>query len=542
VFIDLFSKYSFIPVYFLIAKTMKLPPCASQFSRPDAAFRRTNSRFATWIRYGHTGLAALVLAGRALAGIPAGTVLEVRLLTSMSSYGSKPGTEVQAFVVAPGCPDGLPAGTIIRGNVKHVSKVGLGLIHESASLDLEFSDLSLPDGQTFPLRARLIGVDNAREHVNRRGSIRGIRATASLSNRMASKILFAVDDHPLFLLPMLAVETVLFRFPDPEMDYAPGTEMHLELEDPINTGTSRACAAANESARADESPELQDLIAGLPSWTYSKRKHEPEDPTNLVFVGSQDELDRAFAAGGWTGAQNISRATGLRAVRAVAERRGYSDAPMRSLLLDGVEPDINRQKTLNTFTKRHHLRMWKRPEQWHGRPIWASAATRDIAIIFSLRQFEFTHQIQSDVDAERDKVVSDLVFTGCADSVTYVRRPDLAPASGREGRRGVTTDARVAVVELNSCQEPREGRGMATENPEPPLAFRLIRRVTLTLRSHLIRDNIFWKYGEGAWMTYRAVRSCIQGRLTERHIERLARARATSDAQPIEPGSAFVEN
>ena len=50
---------------------------------------------------------------------------------------------------------------------------------------------------------------------------------------MASKILFAVDDHPLFLLPMLAVETVLFRFPDPEIDYAPGTEMRLELEELI---------------------------------------------------------------------------------------------------------------------------------------------------------------------------------------------------------------------------------------------------------------------------------------------------------------------
>jgi hypothetical protein len=521
---------------------MKLPPCASHLSHPDAAFRKTKFRLTGWNCYGAAGLAVLVLASPALADIPAGTVLEVRLLTSLSSYRSKPGTEVQAFVVAPGCPDGLPAGTVIRGSVKRVSKVGLGLIHESASLDLAFTVVSMPDGQTYPLRARLISVDNAREHVNRHGSIRGIRATASLSNRMASKILFAVDDHPLFLLPILAVETVLFRFPDPEIDYAPGTEMHLELEEPISTGNSSMCAVAAQSARGDQSPELQDLIAGLPFWTYSKRQHEPEDPTNLVFVGSQDELDRAFIAGGWTGAQSISRATGLQAVRAVAERRGYSDAPMRTLLLNGAEPDISRQKTLNTFNKRHHLRMWKRPEQWHGRPVWASAATRDVAISFSLRQFEFTHQIQSDVDVERDKVVSDLVFTGCVDSVTYLRRTDFGPASGYEGRKGVTTDARVAVIELNSCQEPRTGPGMATENADPPLAVRLIRRVTLTLRSHLIRDNIYWKYGEGAWMTFRAVRNCIQGRLAARRSDRLARARTASDAQPNETRSAFAPN
>jgi hypothetical protein len=521
---------------------MKPPPCASRFNRPDPATPRKSSGFVKWIRYGRAGLAALMFTCPGLADIPAGTLLEVRLLTSLSSYRSKPGAEVQAFLVAPGCPDGLPAGTVIRGNVKRVSKVGLGLIHESASLDLEFTQVRLPDGQAYPLRAHLTSVDNAREHVNRHGSIRGIRATASLSNRMASKILFAVDDHPLFLLPMLAVETLLFRFPDPEIDYAPGTEMHLELEEPINTPTSCACVLADESERAKESPELQDLIAGLPSWTYSRRQHEPEDPTNLVFIASQDELDRAFMAGGWTGAQGISRASGLQAVRAVAERHGYSDAPMRTLLLDGAEPDINRQKTLNTFNKRHHLRMWKRAEEWHGRPVWASAATRDIAISFSLRQFEFTHQIQSDLDVERDKVVSDLVFTGCVDSVTYVVRADFAPASGHEGRRGVTTDARVAVVELNSCHAPREGPGMATENPDPPLAIRLIRRVTLTLRSHLIRDNIYWKYGEGAWMTFRAVRNCIQGRLAERRTDRLARARASSDAQPIESRSAFARN
>jgi hypothetical protein len=83
---------------------------------------------------------------------------------------------------------------------------------------------------------------------------------------------------------------------------------------------------------------------------------------------------------------------------------------------------------------------------------------------------------------------------------------------------------------------------MATENAEPPLAIRLIRRVTLTLRSHLIRDNIYWKYGEGAWMTFRAVRNCIQGRLAERRTDRLARARASSDAQPIESRSAFARN
>ena len=81
VFVELLSKCPRIPVYCLIAETMKLPPCAFHLSRTDAAFRKTKFRFAGWIGYGLAGLAALVLACPVLADIPAGTVLEVRLLT-----------------------------------------------------------------------------------------------------------------------------------------------------------------------------------------------------------------------------------------------------------------------------------------------------------------------------------------------------------------------------------------------------------------------------------------------------------------------------
>ena len=127
---------------------------------------------------------------------------------------------------------------------------------------------------------------------------------------------------------------------------------------------------------------------------------------------------------------------------------------MRTLLLDGAEPDFTYQKSLNTFAKRHHLRVWRRPEEWQGRTIWASAATRDIGATFSVRPFGFTHQIEDQVDLERDKVVSDLVFTGCAASVSYVHRA-FDYRSGPDYRRGVSTDSRVAVVELNACQAPR---------------------------------------------------------------------------------------
>src|ERR1700682_2900961 len=134
---------------------MKLLPRALQPYRLSAEYSSNINRHPRWLRYALFGLAALILEAPLTADVPAGTIFEIRLLTSLSSYSSKTGTAVEAFVVAPGCPDGFPAGTVVSGIVKHVHKVGLGLVHESASMDLEFQELRFPDGQKYPLKARL---------------------------------------------------------------------------------------------------------------------------------------------------------------------------------------------------------------------------------------------------------------------------------------------------------------------------------------------------------------------------------------------------
>ena len=486
---------------------------------------------------------ALALALPAWGDVPAGTVLEVRLLTSLSSYSSRTGDFVETLVVSSACRRGFPAGTTVSGVVKRVHKVGLGLIHESASMEIEFRELRLPDGQRYRFRGHLLGVENARERVGRHGSIRGIRATASLSHRLSSRLFFGIEDHPLFLIPLFVVETAVFRFPDPEISYGPGTELSLQLDEPIPAGELVVCADNDPQVSPAESADLEELVAGVPAWTYTRRRPVPTDPTNLVFLGSREAVDHAFSAAGWNGSQSMSMATGVRMVRAVAEGNGYADAPMRTLILDGAEPDISRQKSLNTFGKRDHLRMWKRPDTFRGQTVWAAAATKDVAVAFSLRSFGFTHEIQNDVDLERDKVVSDLVFTGCVDSVSYVRRSGVTGLSFLDGRKGVTTDGRVAVISLNSCETARLSSARAAEFPPVPLAVRCVRRVTLTARNHILRDHMLWKRGEAAWMGYRMARYWVQERLAERRALPAAREDQAAAAPPnIEPPTDLVGN
>src|SRR6185437_6945433 len=124
--------------------------------------------------------------GSALSAVPPGKAVEARLLTAVSSYATKRGAPVEAVITTPLCGasgDELARGAVLSGRVIKVHRVGLGLIHETAGMRMEFNRLVLPDGRTFEITSRLTGIDNSRERIDRHGSIHGIRATATLSNR-----------------------------------------------------------------------------------------------------------------------------------------------------------------------------------------------------------------------------------------------------------------------------------------------------------------------------------------------------------------------
>ena len=478
------------------------------------------------------------------AQIAPATAVEVRLLTPVSSYSSKSGSHLTALMATGVCfTDGttLPDGVTLHGTLQRVHKVGLGIVHETAGMTFLFNELQMPDGRVFPVAARLRSIDNARERVDSHGVIHGIRATATLSNRAGERLAFLVMGHPAFMLPLFVVETAFFRFPDPEIEYGLGTELHVDLTLPPELGDVRRCPDAKPPA--SERVSLNDLVAGIPAWSYSKRQHQPMDMVNLVFVGSEEQLSNAFRYAGWIGSRRNSVGSGFGAIRAIAERNSDADAPMRTLLLDGAEPDFGLQKSLNTFEKRHHLRIWKRSPEFGGHAVWASAATRDLGATFSVHPFGFTHQIQDAVDLERDKVVSDLRFTGCMDMVYYVPRPNLAEAFEGDYRRGVRTDGRVAVVMLNDCWSPRIDLDATAPLPTPPFAVRAIRRVMLTARNHFLRDNWYWRSADGARMAFLAVR----GWARERKNDRLAReeragilAKAAALALPVEPPAGLL--
>jgi hypothetical protein len=168
--------------------------------------------------------------------------------------------------------------------------------------------------------------------------------------------------------------------------------------------------------------------------------------TNLMFLATEDELISAFEKAGWSAAASLNVQSKLETARALIESRGYKEGPMSILQLDGRPSDFAYQKGNNTFAQRHHLRIFRRPGAFNGKPIWVCSSTHDTGIDFSERDRTFIHKIDPEIDRERAKVVNDLLFTGMIRGIALVARPDIPPDATNATGDSLHTDGSMAVL------------------------------------------------------------------------------------------------
>lgn len=458
------------------------------------------------------GLLCLAAAGYC-GELPAGTELQLRLRQPVSSFGTSTGAPILAEVIAPVTANGvvvIPLGSRVPGYVAEVRRVGLGLVRESASIHLVFDYLELPNSQSLPLSGAVREIDNARETVDAEGVIHGIRATASFSSILSSVAISAASLDPMLLAFGLSSSLSTFRIPESELYFPAGTELRFRLSRPLTLNTEFPTPPVVTSTTQQP---LQDFVRSLPFRTVTQATDVPSDLTNLIFLGSRDAVERSFDAAGWsqTDARNARSYYGT--MRSIVENQGYREAPMSVLLLNGAAPEFTYAKTLNTFFKRHHLRIFSQSEPAYGMPVWTSYSTHDSGIGFATGQKTFIHIIDENIDEERDKVVNDLLLTGCVDAVSWVERPWVPRDAFNSTGDALKTDGRAAVLKLNDCPNPR--RADAPENPSdvsrerPDVTRRFARNTLLTLRNDLLRGNMIYQGFEAARMGVRSVRKPV---------------------------------
>lgn len=395
--------------------------------------------------------AALVLAASSTHAteLASGSTLTVRLASRVSSHGSRAGEAVEAVLIAPMSQSGrlvVPAGSRLRGHVI-AARGGFG---RRAALKLQFDELVAPDGRSVEIDARVTEVDNAREAVAADGTIRGLPPFSSLPSLAHFAVLLASHTHPLLLALVEAGRFAGRKAQHRGIDYGPGVELNLALE---RAATIPEEPARPEPAAPPASPlqgSLARVVEGLPLQTIAPKAGRPSDLTNLLVVGSQSELEAAFAAAGWARAEDLRAGTAARGLLALVGKRAYSPAPVSLLELQGRPPDLVFEKQCNTLAKRHHVRLWGGFGEPNGPPVWVGAASHDIGIVFSRAEWAFTHRVDPRIDRERSKVVDDLLFTGRIETASLVERPLAPRAFTTAAGARIETDGRMAILVLSA--------------------------------------------------------------------------------------------
>lgn len=388
----------------------------------------------------------VVIGWASAARIPAGAAVEIRLTTEINSANAKAGDAFHALVIAPVVVDhrvAMSAGVTIAGHVQ--SATAAANPDDQAVLVLAFDEVRDSAGKRAAIAAKVTAVDNARESVDSDGRIQGIIASKTGSGRLDTGINRLTEKYPSFADLLSTVKQAVLKEPDANIDYKPGVEMTIALSKPIDwTGA----ATMPDVTSIQPQDQLVRLVSSQPFRTATQKDDKPSDITSLMFLGSREQVDDAFQKAGWSPAAKLNDFSKFQTFQAMAEMRGYQEAPVSVLLLAGRAPDMVFEKLNDTFAARHHVRIWQRPGTFGGREIWVCSATHDTGIDFSEENRTFIHKIDPQIDLERAKVVNDLLLTGLVRGVSLVERSGLPPNLFNATGDALKTDDAMAVIEF----------------------------------------------------------------------------------------------
>jgi len=376
--------------------------------------------------------------------IPAGTELQIRLTQAVNSKNAKAGQAVEAVVIAPilvGDRIAIAAGVKATGHVKDATAAVQP--DDQAVLALAFDRLRDSSGVEALMEARVKGVDNARESVDKDGRILGIIASQTGAGRLDQGINKVSEKYSGLGELLGTIKQAVLKDVDANIDFESGVEMTIEVTKAfVWTGDARA---PNVSG-IEPFQELATLVNAEPSRTEALKPPKDSDLTNVLFLGSEQQIEKAFEAAAWSSAARLNAMSKFETFRAMAEDRGYKEAPVSILMLDGRPPDLVFQKQTDTFNARHHVRIWHRPEQLYGKDVWVCSATHDTGIAFSEQDRTFIHKVDGNIDHERAKVVNDLLFTGLVRGLALVDRPQAPTSLSNATGDKLQTDGRMAVL------------------------------------------------------------------------------------------------
>jgi len=378
--------------------------------------------------------------------VPSGTTIFARLETGASTASSHLHGPISARVVrdATGSEGVLvPVGAKLDGQIETL--VPSSSPTERARLLLKFTKIEIPGRQPVELAAHLIGVENSRETVLPAGTIQGLLQSEVPVSHLQSALEKWKKANPSMGQEAEKLKQKYLGQSSTAIEYAAGTDLDLTLDKPLAVGVVFDPAVPAQVSAAARSGAKK-LLASAPQ-RDSGKDGKPGDPLNLIIIGNERQIRQAFTAAGWEIPERETGSALMATVRAAISEQGYGKAPISDLYLYGQRENLGFEKMLNTFTKRHHLRLWRSPVRTAGgREIWIGAATHDSGI--DIHPGVVSHAIDPDLDLERAKVGADLILSGLVAGEELVTRAN--PLTNGLTATGAPwkTDGQLLAIEL----------------------------------------------------------------------------------------------
>jgi hypothetical protein len=427
--------------------------------------------------------------------IPPGKSFWVRLLDPVASYSSKPGTFIRAVLIqSPDCEGSpvFPAGLEVDGRVLSARKVGLGVLHDTASLEIEFDQIVTADGSVLPITSQVVEVDNARETV-RNGKIRGILATNTPQGRITSRLVHLPTFNPYSDMGLI-VYRLFTVLPEPEIYLPPGTDLRLQLNVSLYVGDQPELPRVSFEMGEYERGEVEMLLNHASSRTTTS-KGRNADVVNMLLVGSRERVESAFRAAGWLGSDHNSPHNFFREFGAFLTLSNYPTAPVSMQFLNGKRQDVTWQKSFNSYGKRDHVRLWEQASTVNGEEAWLSAYTRETSAALSITNHKFIHHVAPNLDDGVNMLVRDLTLAGCVKSVRLLPRPEMRETVMNATGDEMHTDGTLTVVQLADCDyQPANTAHSTPLIPARPRSrfVRYLRTQVLVYKSDVFRGNIIY--------------------------------------------------
>lgn len=375
-----------------------------------------------------------------------GTVIAVRLTSAVDGIETATAVPFTALVISPVFVGGTLA--IAPGTPVWGRQTRGGRDRQSRPvLQLTFDSLGIA-GQTIPIAWQLTGVDNVREFVDSAGLIVGAASRGAMHSPTSWVSLLLGTFHPVAAAALLAESRGHALEHGRPIRYAAGTDISAIVSSGL---VLPSWASMTSPPPADENARLAARAATWPLRAANIEDSLVGDPLNVAFFGDSATITAAFLAAEWDVPGRMDVHADLMTFIKAVERRGYTHQPVSRQDLSGRPPSMVFQKVGNTFTKRHHIRIWRWAEANDSAltgSIFLAAATHDIGVTFDTNRRSFTHRVDAAIDAEREKVIDDLWFAGCLDGVS--RLPRVLPGSltVNDGRDLVVSDGQLAVIRL----------------------------------------------------------------------------------------------